>query len=351
MVALGTLGTSVTPCIVGTLGVACQHSTAVTHTCAHVRTYVRAFLAARTTGTDGSEGREEEDAENARTFVRTRQDPCPRAYACSALLGPSSGALAAPHRMSASAYRVPLANGEWRFMWVAVEADEVYHNQALQGFQAQSSTSSTTEHFKATRDLQAQSSDEGCPDAAAVAGQPVLSQQYSPRQAHLEEQAKHDQAFPEEQRFGNLLATRHGVSEKGSKGGGKGDQPGASMRESLLLDGQRLYRDQLGYDGPGAQRHHDLSTRHESQRYFSDQAFQHLNHAGPGYEVDVQTRKYMTRGEMNRQAWRDAVPWQTRQRFKHTQSLLHDVGVHEPVGGDDLVPFDADPAYVRPYVP
>ena len=71
MVALGTLGTSVTPCIVGTLGVACQHGTAVTHTCAHVRTYVRAFLAARTIGTDGSEGREEEDAENARTFVRT----------------------------------------------------------------------------------------------------------------------------------------------------------------------------------------------------------------------------------------------------------------------------------------
>ena len=68
MVALGTLGTSVTPCIVGTLGVACQHSTAVTHTCAQVRTYVRAFLAARTTGTDGSEGREEEDA-CMRTYV------------------------------------------------------------------------------------------------------------------------------------------------------------------------------------------------------------------------------------------------------------------------------------------
>ena len=372
MVALGTFGTSVTPCIVGTLGVACQHGTAVTHTCAHVRTYVRAFLAARTTGTDGSEGREEEDAENARTFVRTRQDPCPRAYACSALLGPSSGALAAPHRMSASAYRVPLANGEWRFMWVAVEADEVDHNQALQGFQAQSSTSSTIEHFKATQDLQAQSSttkcskhikhnqalqglegvsDEGCPDAAAVAGQPVPSQQYSPRQAHLEEQAKHDQAFPEEQRFGNLLATRHGVSEKGSKGGGKGDQPGASMREPWLLDEQRLDRYQLGYDDPGAQRHHDLSTWHGSQRYFSDQAPQHLNHAGPGYEVDVQRRKYMSIGEMNRNAWRDAVPFHTRQRFKHTQSLLDDVGVHEPVRGDDLVPPDADPAYVRTYVP
>ena len=44
MVALGTLGTSVTPCIVGTLGVACQHGTAVTHTCAHVRTYVRSRI-------------------------------------------------------------------------------------------------------------------------------------------------------------------------------------------------------------------------------------------------------------------------------------------------------------------
>ena len=127
MVALGTLGTSVTPCIVGTLGVACQHSTAVTHTCAHVRTYVRAFLAARTTGTDGSEGREEEDAENARTFVRTRQDPCPRAYACSALLGPSSGALAAPHRMAASAcfaHRMAAwGDGQWRLILIEEEGE------------------------------------------------------------------------------------------------------------------------------------------------------------------------------------------------------------------------------------
>ena len=229
----------------------------------------------------------------------------------------------------------------------------IEHFKAIQDLQAQSSTTKCANHIKHNQELQGLEgvSDEGCPDAAAVAGQPVPSQQYSPRQAHLEEQAKHDQALPEEQRFGNLPATRHGVSEKGSKGGGKGDQPGASIREPWLLDGQRLDRYQLGYGDPGAQRHHDLSTRHESQRYFSDQAFQHLNHAGPGYEVDVQTRKYMTRGEMNRQAWRDAVPWQTRQRFKHTQSLLHDVGVHEPVGGDDLVPFDADPAYVRPYVP
>ena len=44
LVALGTLGTSVTPCIVGTLGVACQHSKAVLHTCAHVRTYVRSRI-------------------------------------------------------------------------------------------------------------------------------------------------------------------------------------------------------------------------------------------------------------------------------------------------------------------
>ena len=367
MVALGTLGTSVTPCIVGTLGVACQHSKAVSHTCAHVRTYVRAFLAARTTGTDGSEGREEQDAENARTFVRTRQDPCPRAYACSALLGPSSGALAAPHRMAASAYPSPWFDGEWRLMWVQCEVDD---NQALQGLQARSSTSSTIEHSKATQDLQAQSSttkcskhikhnqalqglegvsDEGCPDAAAVAGQPVPSQQYSPRQAHLEEQAKHDQALPEEQRFGNLPATRHGVSEKGSKGGGKGDQPGASIREPWLLDGQRLDRYQLGYDDPGAQRHHDLSTWHESQRYFSDQAPQHLNHAGPGYELlfDDPMRKYRARGERNRTQWRDAVPAYTRERFNQPQSLLD-----RPVRGDDLVQPDAeDPAYVLTYAP
>ena len=256
-------------------------------------------------------------------------------------------------------------------MWVEEEEGGVDHNQALQGLQAQSSTSSTIEHFKATQDLQAQSSttkcskhikhnqalqglegvsDEGCPDAAAVAGQPVPSQQYSPRQAHLEEQAKHDQALPEEQRFGNLPATRHGVSEKGSKGGGKGDQPGASLREPWLLDEQRLDRYQLWYDDPGAQRHHDLSTWHESQRYFSDQAPQHLNHADPGHEFDVQRRKFMSRGEKNRKAWRDAVPCHTRQRFKHTQSLLDYVDVHGPVRGDDLVPPDADPAYVRTYV-
>ena len=299
---------------------------------------------------------------HARLYVRTRQDPCPRAYACSELLGPSSGALAAPHRMAASAYPSPWSDGEWRLMWVDCEVDD---NQALQGLQAQSSTSSTIEHSKATQDFQAQSSttkwskhiepnqalqglegvsDEGCPDAAAVARQPVPSQQYSPRQAHLEEQAKHDQALPEEQRFGNHPATRHGVSEKG-------DQPGASMRGPWLLDAQRLDRYQLGYGDPGAQRHHDLSTLHGSQRYFSDQAPQHLNHAGPGYEFDVQRRKFMSRGEKNRKAWRDAVPCHTRQRFKHTQSLLDDVGVHEPVRGDDLVPLDADPAYARTYVP
>ena len=274
--------------------------------------------------------------------------------------------------MAASAYLGPWADGKWRLMWVEEEEGEVDHNQALQGLQAQSSTSSTIEHFKATQDLQAQSSttkcskhikhnqalqglegvsDEGCPDAAAVAGQPVPSQQYSPRQAHLEEQAKLDQALPEEQRFGHLPATRHGVSEKGSKGGGKCDQPGASMREPWLLDEQRLDRYQLGYDDPGAQRHHDSSTWHESQRYFSDQAPQHLNHADPGHEFDVQRRKFMSRGEKNRQAWRDAVPWHTRQRFQHTQSLLDYVDVHGPVRGDDLVPPDADPAYVRTYVP
>ena len=113
MVALGTLGTSVTPCIVGTLGVACQHSTAVTHTCAHVRTYVRAFLAARTTGTDGSEGREEEDAENARTFVRTyatrpvstsvRMQRAPRPKQRSTCRSPPHGG-----------QRVPRPMGRWR---------------------------------------------------------------------------------------------------------------------------------------------------------------------------------------------------------------------------------------------
>ena len=216
-------------------------------------------------------------------------------------------------------------------MWVAQEAEEVDHNQAFQGFQRRSGRRAT--------------------DAVAVAGQPVPSQQYSPRQAHLEEQAKHDQALPEEQPFGNPLATRHGVSEKGYKGGGKGDQPGASMREPWLLDEQLLDRYQLGYGDPGAQRHHDLSTGHETQRYYSDQASQQLNHAGPRYEVDVQRRKYMYIGEMNRKAWRDAVPPHIRQKFQHTQSLLDDAGVHEPVRGDDLVALGADPAYVRTYVP
>ena len=268
---------------------------------------------------------------HARLYVRTRQDPCPRACACSALLGPSSGALAAPRRMAASAYPGPCGDGEWRLMWVAQEAEEVDHNQAFQGFQRRSGRRAT--------------------DAVAVAGQPVPSQQYSPRQAHLEEQAKHDQALPEEQPFGNPLATRHGVSEKGYKGGGKGDQPGASMREPWLLDEQRLDRYQLGYGDPGAQRHHDLSTGHETQRYYSDQASQQLNHAGPRYEVDVQRRKYMYIGEMNRNLWRDAVPPHIRQKFQHTQSLLDDAGVHEPVRGDDLVALGADPAYVRTYVP
>lgn len=262
---------------------------------------------------------------HARLYVRTRQDPCPRAYACSALLGPSSGALAAPHRMAASAYPSPWSDGEWRLMWVDCEVDD---NQALQGLQAQSSTSSTIEHSKATQDFQAQSSttkwskhiepnqalqglegvsDEGCPDAAAVAGQPVPSQQYSPRQAHLEEQAKHDQALPEEQRFGNHPATRHGVSEKG-------DQPGASMRGPWLLDAQRL----------------DRSMRNDLE--------------GRNY--------YMGIAEMNRRLWRDAVSSHIREKFTHrTQSLLDDVGVHEPVRGDGRVPFDADPAYVRTYVP
>ena len=113
MVALGTFGTSVTPCIVGTLGVACQHGTAVTHTCAHVRTYVRAFLAARTIGTDGSEGREEEDAENARTFVRTyatrpvstsvRMQRAPRPKQRSTCRSPPHGG-----------QRVPRPMGRWR---------------------------------------------------------------------------------------------------------------------------------------------------------------------------------------------------------------------------------------------
>ena len=313
--------------------------------------------------------------QHARTFVRTRQDPCPRAYACSALLGPSSGALAAPHRMAASAcfaHRMAAwGDGQWRLIWIEEEGEEVDQQSSTQstieeeGLQAQSSTPSTIEHFKATQDLQAQSSttkcskhikhnqalqglegvsDEGCPDAAAVAGQPVPSQQYSPRQAHLEEQAKHDQAFPEEQRFGNLPATRHGVSEKGSKGGGNGDQPGASMREPWLLDEHSMSI------RAGAQRHHHLSTWHVSQRYFSDQAPQHLNHADPGYECDAQRRKFLSRGERNRQAWRDSVPCHIRQKFKDTQSLLDDVGVHLPVRGDDLVPPDADPAYVT-YVP
>ena len=260
---------------------------------------------------------------HARLYVRTRQDPCPRAYACSALLGPSSGALAAPHRMAAIArfaHRMAAwGDGQWRLIWIEEEGEEVDHKQALQGLQAQSSTPSTIEHFKATQDLQAQSSTTKC-------------------------FAKHDQAPPQEQRFGNFPATRHGVSEKGSKGGGNGDQPGASMREPWLLDEHSMSI------RAGAQRHHHLSTWHVSQRYFSDQAPQHLNHADPGHECDAQRRKFLSRGERNRQAWRDSVPCHIRQKFKDTQSLLDDVGVHWPVRGDDLVPPDADPAYVT-YVP
>ena len=226
-------------------------------------------------------------------------------------------------------------------MWVEEVEGEVHHNQALQGLQAQSSTSSTIEHFKATQDLQAQSSttkcskhikhnqalqglegvsDEGCPDAAAVAGQPVPSQQYSLRQAHPEEQAKHDQPGAS-------------MRESFRASGGKGDQPGASMREPWLLDGQRLDRYQLGYDDPGAQRHQYLSTWDESQRHFSDQALQHLNHAGPGHELlfDDQMHKFRARGERNRTQWRDAVPAHTRERFNQPQSLLD-----RPVRGDDL---------------
>ena len=179
MVALGTFGTSVTPCIVGTLGVACQHGTAVTHTCAHVRTYVRAFLAARTIGTDGSEGREEEDAENARTFVRTyatrpvstsvRMQRAPRPKQRSTCRSPPHGG----QRVRTPAHG-PMANGGYcglqrkrRKLITIKHFKACKHNRALQAQSSTSrplktlkhnqaqrnapSTSSTIKHFKAWR--------------------------------------------------------------------------------------------------------------------------------------------------------------------------------------------------------
>ena len=85
LVALGTLGTSVTPCIVGTLGVACQHSKAVLHTCAHVRTYVRTFAhfsrLAQLAPTEARGGRRRMRKTHARLYVRDKTRAHERTHA------------------------------------------------------------------------------------------------------------------------------------------------------------------------------------------------------------------------------------------------------------------------------